>query len=290
MKKHITHFKQWIHDKVGNGVDADEELLEECLGAIKDTLRAQLKGRGLQKLSPSGTSATERQMWCMENGVETTNRDQFKQATRLKMIVSSVAEHTIVYLMKEAGIPIERCQERTETNLGEITLRGSWDYVLDGEVVDFKCTSDENYKDKFKSSKSLSESDPFGYKAQLSIYAQGAGLPAGGWHVYNLNTGDIKAIPFKGLEESADFEVHEFTNRLTESRKYDSVEDIPVCQFPQNHWHKGNPYVNGSGELQVAWNCARCNYLDKCWPNNKKTKQSIDKVRVVIEDNQTRDS
>jgi len=179
----------------------------------------------------------------------------FKIETRIKMLVSGVAEHLVVFLMKEAGIPIENTQKRVKVRIEEsdLDMSGSIDYTLDGGVRDFKCTNDESYKQKFRGGPTLAENDPFGYLAQGNLYARGMGMKFKGWDVFNLNTGDIKAISAGSIQNEMEEQIDFFQHKLEIAREAKDVNELEQCYEMQD---------NGT----IAWQCARCNFVKQCFP------------------------
>ncbi len=275
MSNHIKQFKQFIYDSAGDNThQINEENLQYCLKSVEGCLRAFFKGRK-PSLSPSGMSVERRKMWHLLNKTKGYNKDQFKPTSRIKMLVSSVAEFIIVFLMKEAGIKIHNEQDKLNMEFQGVKMKGSCDYGLDGKMHDFKCCSGDNYRVKWKNTKTLLEHDEFGYIIQLPTYHKGAewSTGVGGWDVYNLDTGDIKHISAKKLDYEMDMSIEHFEEKLKDVKRAKSWEEFPPCH---------QPIITKSGVEQLDWRCARCPFVKTCWGNKyEPTKKNINQISYI---------
>lgn len=247
--------REYLSD-FGNKKKIDGQNLEQCLSEIKAVLEGSAKGRKAS-ISPSQTNMTPRQLWFTLNGFENEyNPDQFKEFSKLKMLYSSVCEHVLSLLMKEAGLDFEAPKERlkvviTTPDGHEVEMVGSDDGSLDGNVIDIKMPNEEVFKTKFKSPKYLAENDMFGYLPQAYLYSKAKGQPFSGWIVSCASTGAVKFISAKGinLEESLD----EFKENYDLAMKAKTYEEAP-CKFD---------YIDDKGK--IPWQCSRCRFRDACW-------------------------
>lgn len=274
MSNHIKNLKEFVQSVAGSDTHKpNEENIETLLSDVEKCVLSFFKGRK-NSISPSQTSMTERQLWFTLNGYQDKNPDAFKPETRIKMLVSSVAEHLIVFLMKEAGIEITNQQASTEISEEDagVEMRGSIDYELDGQIRDFKCTSDENFRTKFRGGPTLAKNDPFGYLAQAELYSRGMGKEFGGWDVFNLNTGAIKSVAASSIKHEMEHQVDFFQYKLDTAREARRFSDLPMC----------HP-IREDGV--VAWQCSRCNFVKQCFPDAvNEGEPGMPKYKIKIEE------
>lgn len=254
---HLDKLEEML-SKLGSNYEPSEENIKECMSAIEDSIRSAFKRRK-PSISPSQTGLTERQIWFITNGhTDVYNPDQFKPETRLKMLVSSVAEHLIVMLMREGGVDVKNVQKRLKVKIEEagMELTGSNDYEIDG-VVDCKVTNSDSFKTKFRSAKTLAENDHFGYLGQAYLYAKGSGKYFQGWDVFDANTFKFKHVSAKNIQKELKEAYDEFVSKLHVASLMDHWDDVEPC-YELEHTNSGT---------RLAWQCSRCPWRDTCWPN-----------------------
>ena len=296
--KHLDQLWKLL-PQLGNKVEFKEENIQAFLEEIEAVVRGSALGRS-PSISPSQTNQTVRQLWFCLNDVESTyNPDQFKPASKMKMLFSSVCEHVLILLLKEAGanidVPKGRIHVEFTTPKGNIIkMSGTDDYRIDDEVVDCKMPDAEVYKTKFKSAKALVKGDVFGYIPQGNCYAKGAGKEFGGWDICNTSTGEIKHISAKTIDMEKSMGA--FFNRYDEAVEAGDV--MPDCQFSSWSHYDGTrksmqttkfsaanpqPFLELSDGV-LPWECSRCIRRDTCWTDLERIDKPKDGVRhrVVI--------
>ena len=291
--KHLDLLAELL-PQLGNKVVFKEENVQALLEEVKAIVEGSAYGRS-PSISPSQTNLTVRQLWYVLNGfTDVYNPDQFKPESKMKMLFSSVCEHVLILLLKEAGanieVPKERIHVEFTTPKGRLVkINGTDDYRIDGEVVDCKMPNEEVYKDKFKSTKKLKEGDVFGYVPQGHCYAKGADKNFMGWDVCCTSTGKIKHISAKGIDMEAS--IQPFLIRYDEAM--DAEDETPDCSFrSMSHYDRSKggmmttqfsadspqEFLELSGNV-LPWECSRCPWRDTCWANLERIEKASGSVR-----------
>ena len=142
-----------------------EENLEWMATELKNILRTRLAEREQvdDPLRFSSMGKKDRQIWYMSR--PDVEKEPMTDKTYFKFLYGDVIELLVLFLAKESGHTVEDTQREIEVN----GVKGHIDAIIDGTVVDVKSASPFSFK-KFANN-TLTESDPFGYVAQLAGYS-----------------------------------------------------------------------------------------------------------------------
>jgi hypothetical protein len=174
------------------------------------------------------------------------------------MMIGDIVEAVFKGLLKEAGIKYED-SDSVVLELGNASISGTYDIVIDDAVDDIKSASNWSYTNKFESFNTLKESDAFGYIAQLAGYAKASGKRAGGWWVVNKATGNFKYVPADGID--VDTEV----NKIEETCKTVEENVFKRCFEAEPEMFRGKP----TGNKVLNTHCGFCSYRYDCWSTLK---------------------
>jgi hypothetical protein len=180
----------------------------------------------------------------------------------MNMLIGDIVEAAFKGILTSAGVSFED-GHKASMELGEYTIEGTHDIVIDGKVDDIKSASPWSYTNKFKDYDSLAEHDSFGYVDQLVGYSKALGVPAGGWWVVNKGNGEFKYVPASGLRKEA-----EHTKRLSaieEKAKLLDTGSFYRCHEDQPETFRGKE----TGNRILGVECGFCRYKQDCWPNAK---------------------
>lgn len=294
--KHLDTLRQYL-PTLGNGEPlTNQEALERCMSEIRNTIEASILGRK-PSISPSGTENAPRYFkHILDGNTDVFNPDQFKPQAKLKMLINSVVEHVIVLLMEEAGINVEapknKMHVKIETPAGNIVeMAGSYDYTINGKIVDAKVVNKENFQGKFKSAKHLASNDIFGYLLQGYLYETGEGKPFYGWDVFCGDDYRFKHISSRNIQQGIQDKLERFGRRYDEALEAESAYDLPLCypletkqtrlingEFVQTNEPLTNPFTGEEG-TRIAWQCSRCPFRDSCFKNLTEERKPNDGVR-----------
>ena len=174
----------------------------------------------------------------------------------MNMMIGDIVEAVFKAILTEAGVEYEDT-DKVSLDLGDDSVSGSYDLIIDGAVDDIKSASDWSYRNKFNSYESLASGDSFGYIAQLAGYAKAADKKAGGWWVVNKSNGSFKYVPATGLDVDGEvFKIKNTVNKIKENKFEKCFQPIPE-KFRGKE--TGNRILNT--------NCKFCSYRFDCWPS-----------------------
>ena len=172
----------------------------------------------------------------------------------MNMMLGDIVEAVFKGILKEAGVKYEDT-DKVILNLGDDTVSGSYDLIIDGAVDDIKSASDWSYRNKFDSYDTLSRSDGFGYIAQLAGYAKASGKKAGGWWVVNKANGQFKYVP------ATDIDVDEEVSKIKDTVNKVKENKFERCFEPVPETFRGKP----TGNQVLNDGCKFCSYRLDCW-------------------------
>ncbi len=166
-----------------------DKLMVGLEGALRGwaTPRAQSSG-----LRMSNVGRPNRQLWYDIKADAT--QEEISPAVMFRFLYGHVVEELLLFFVDLAGHKVEMQQAEVDV----CGLKGHIDSIIDGVVIDVKTASDFSFK-KFKDGR-LSESDPFGYLAQLAGYEHGLKRQGGGFLVANKSTGELCLFKPNDLE------------------------------------------------------------------------------------------
>ena len=174
----------------------------------------------------------------------------------MNMMIGDIVEAVFKGILKEAGVKYEDT-DKVSLDLGDDSVSGSYDLIVDGAVDDIKSASDWSYRNKFESYDSLASGDGFGYVAQLAGYAKASGKKAGGWWVVNKANGQFKYEPATGLDIDKEVSQIKDTVQTVKENKFER------CFEPVPETFRGKP----TGNKVLNNGCKFCSYRYDCWTN-----------------------
>ena len=174
----------------------------------------------------------------------------------MNMMIGDIVEAVFKAILTEAGVEYEDT-DKVSLDLGDDSVSGSYDLIVDGAVDDIKSASDWSYRNKFESYDSLASGDGFGYVAQLAGYAKASGKKAGGWWVVNKANGQFKYIPATGLDIDKEISHIKKTVETVKENKFEKrFQPVP---------EKFRGKETGNTVLNTG--CKFCSYRFDCWPS-----------------------
>jgi hypothetical protein len=192
------------------------------------------------------------QLWYEKNKPEVAL--PFPTTFIMNMMLGDIVEAVFKGLLKEAGVQYED-SKTVHLDVGDDSIRGSYDIVINDAVDDIKSASDWSYRNKFESYDTLASGDGFGYIGQLAGYAKASGKKVGGWWVVNKANGAFKYVPATGLDLNEEVKKIEDTVKTVKENKFEKC----FQPIPEKFRGKetGNQILNPS--------CKFCSYRFDCW-------------------------
>ena len=171
----ITELPQDIYDVLSSesddslsaegGVDFGQRLTSHVNGALYNKPRER---------SPNSLYASEigkpctRQLYYSRTIPE--QGEEMRGATFYKFLYGNVIEEITLELAKQAGHKVEHEQLVFERKVGDWSIRGRCDAVIDNHMVDVKSASKFAFQKYEKAGAVTSDNDSFGYRHQLHFY------------------------------------------------------------------------------------------------------------------------
>ena len=248
---------QYMTDAVRGDSAMTEGTIQQVAADVANALRNQFgsgKSRGDFKIRMSNVGRPTCQLWYEKNKPEAAL--PMPTNFMMNMMIGDIVEAVFKGVLKEAGVKYEDT-EKVTLDIGDTSINGSYDIVIDNAVDDIKSASDWSYRNKFESFASLASGDGFGYVGQLAGYAKASGKRVGGWWVVNKANGHFKYVPATGLDMDAELAKIENTVKTVKENKFER------CFEPVPETFRGKP----TGNKVLNNGCKFCSYRFDCWDN-----------------------
>jgi len=249
-----------LHQYMDSAVKGDSTMSETTINQvaadISDALKRQFGGgtkRGDFRLRMSNVGRPTCQLWYEKNKPEVAL--PFPTTFIMNMMLGDIVEAVFKGLLKEAGVQYED-SKTVHLDVGDDSIRGSYDIVINDAVDDIKSASDWSYRNKFESYDTLASGDGFGYVGQLAGYAKASGKKVGGWWVVNKANRAFKYVPATGLDLEAEVQKIKDTVQTVEENKFEKCFQPVPEKFRGKE--TGNEILNDG--------CKFCSYRFDCWP------------------------
>jgi len=248
---------QYMTDAVRGDSAMTEGTIQQVAADVANALRNQFgsgKSRGDFKIRMSNVGRPTCQLWYEKNKPEVAL--PMPTNFMMNMMIGDIVEAVFKGVLKEAGVKYEDT-EKVTLDIGDTSINGSYDIVIDNAVDDIKSASDWSYRNKFESFASLASGDGFGYVGQLAGYAKASGKRVGGWWVVNKANGHFKYVPATGLNMDDELAKIENTVKTVKENKFER------CFEPVPETFRGKP----TGNKVLNNGCKFCSYRFDCWDN-----------------------
>tara|TARA_B100000900_G_scaffold357968_1_gene328632 strand:+ start:7144 stop:8004 length:861 start_codon:yes stop_codon:yes gene_type:complete len=247
---------QYMEDATHGKTKMSESTIKQVANDVAEALQRQFGGgkKGDFRFRMSNVGRPACQLWYEKNKPEVALP---KPTTFvMNMMLGDIVEAVFKGLLKEAGVKYKDT-EKVSLDIGNTSINGSYDIVIQDAVDDIKSASDWSYKNKFESYSTLASSDAFGYVAQLAGYAKASGKKAGGWWVVNKANGQFKYVPASGMDVDTEIEKIQSTVDNVNKNKFKR------CFEPEVETFRGKE----TGNKILSKTCSFCSYRNDCWPN-----------------------
>jgi len=250
-----------LHQYMENAVKGKSSMADDTIKQVASDVAFALKRQfgGVNKrdkfgLRMSNVGRPTCQLWYDKNKPEAAI--PLPTTFVMNMMLGDIVEAVFKAVLKEAGVKYEDT-DKVSLDLGDDSVSGSYDLIVDGAVDDIKSASDWSYRNKFESYDSLASGDSFGYVAQLAGYAKASGKKAGGWWVVNKANGQFKYIPATGLDIDKEISHIKKTVETVKENKFEKrFQPVP---------EKFRGKETGNTVLNTG--CKFCSYRFDCWPS-----------------------
>ena len=250
-----------LHQYMENAVKGKSSMADDTIKQVASDVAFALKrqfGGGSKRdkfgLRMSNVGRPTCQLWYDKNKPEAAI--PLPTTFVMNMMLGDIVEAVFKAILKEAGVKYEDT-DKVSLDLGDDSVSGSYDLIIDGAVDDIKSASDWSYRNKFESYDSLASGDGFGYVAQLAGYAKASGKKAGGWWAVNKSNGQFKYVPATGLNVDEEVQSIKKTVDTIKENKFER------CFQPVPEKFRGKE----TGNTVLNTGCKFCSYRFDCWPS-----------------------
>ena len=239
-------------------VEISEPVLDEFAAACRAALKKHLTEPPQQfTLRMSNIGRPKCQLQLEKSGAP-READGYNHV--LRMLQGDLGEALIIALLKAAGVNVEKQQEPVALDIAGVTIQGTYDVLIDGQVWDIKTASPYSYSYKFNTSyDNFVRGDTLGYVGQGYGYALAAGAPFGGWIVMDKSSGEINV-----LEASQDPGEYKRVQEALAKTVSEVIEDEPFSRCFEDVAEIHRKKLTGNRILSVP--CQLCPYKFTCWP------------------------
>lgn len=248
--------------------EVTEEVLDQVAADVKTALKKQLTGKSRKEnftMRMSNLGRAKCQLWYDKNKPEAATPMQ--PFFLMQMLIGDVTEAVLKGLLRAAGVAFKDTDTVTLDVNGK-SIRGSYDLLLDNEVVDIKSASPWSYTNKFSDYETLEAGDSFGYVSQLVGYAKAAGVDVGGWLVVNKSNGEFKYL-------KAEPDVDAVLKQIAETVEYIDSN----APFKRSYEAEAETFYGKlTGNLVVPEACKFCNYRSDCWKGTRELPKLVTKA------------
>ena len=250
----IYHALDSDHQHETNEVLATKYAIQISVELTKATdQRTDAREKGRLWASDLGKPCL-RQHWYNFN--DNPTKEKLDGHTKFKFLYGNILEESVLYLAEEAGHDVSHCQARVETQVGDWTISGRIDGVVDGHLLDVKSTSTYGFK-RYKEGINA-VNDSFGYRFQLGFYKS-----FGDFDVPIVDSGFLWID--KGNGHLLYTQVDDLpTKAELISRAQDIIEAVDKDEqmVPRAY---GPTAYGKSGNMSLPMACSYCPHKQQCW-------------------------
>ena len=246
---------QYMENAVKGTSTMSDATIKQVADDVADAIKRQFgsgKTRGDFTLRMSNVGRPTCQLWYEKNKPEVAL--PMPTTFVMNMMIGDIVEAVFKGLLKEAGVKYEDT-EKVTLDLGDTSINGSYDIVINDAVDDIKSASDWSYRNKFESFDTLASGDGFGYVGQLAGYAKASGKRAGGWWVVNKANGQFKYVPADNLDMDKELDKIKTTVATVKENEFER------CFQPVPEKFRGKE----TGNKILNDGCRFCSYRFDCW-------------------------
>ena len=265
----------WLRKYNRGEVTFSPELIQEYTNNVQERIGKERNKKFTLRMSNLGRPVCQ-----LQNDKLGTPRISTNEYQRMyTFMAGDMGELWLIMVMKAAGVAVDDYNVPVELLIGGEKIKGTADIIIDGILWDIKTMSSKSYQKyiNFGGFKSLEEDDPFGYVEQGFAYAEGLGLPFGGWIILNKNTGDI-AIS----EVPINYDKYKSESLARSAKTIQIVMDTVTADDVQRQFSPIEETFNKkpTGNMILPVTCGWCEYTESCWPNAEYRKSAVSSAKT----------
>ena len=170
----------FLRSAIEGKASMSDEIIEQVAADVVTSLHKQFNGgpRDSFRLRMSNIGKPRCQLWFAKNDPET--EENKPTSFMLNMLMGDWSEAIFKGILRASKVDFKD-NDNVTLDLGDVSIKGEYDMILDDKVDDVKSTTPWGYDNKFTDYNTLKNADDFGYVAQLVGYAKASGKEVGGW-------------------------------------------------------------------------------------------------------------
>lgn len=260
----------FLRSAIEGKASMSDEIIEQVAADVVTSLHKQFNGgpRDSFRLRMSNIGKPRCQLWFAKNDPET--EENKPTSFMLNMLMGDWSEAIFKGILRASKVDFKD-NDNVTLDLGDVSIKGEYDMILDDKVDDVKSTTPWGYDNKFTDYNTLKNADDFGYVAQLVGYAKASGKEVGGWWVINKVNGQFKYVP----AEEADSETVLETIKGTVDY-INNDEPFARCFEPEEETYRRKP----SGNMKLNKTCNWCDHKKKCWPDLQERESLVSQAAI----------
>lgn len=274
--------KDFLLRAVRGETDLSPAVLDDFAQTCKEALKKQFTSRDQDwRVRMSGLGRP----LCQQIQGRDGSTEEMTYNAILRFLIGDLVEAVMMVVLKEAGVTIVDSQKSCKLKLGNETVEGTLDVILDdpvnGEKVwDIKSASPFSYAQKFsRGYDNLKSDDPFGYLMQGFLYATAVGKDFGGWLVVDKSSGEIQFVQAPDdQEEDRMAYIEEAVNRVAKLSSGFTYSKPPMQ--PEEETYSVSKVIHKTGNKLLNKTCTFCGYREVCWPKAVKHEKVTSKARI----------
>lgn len=264
MNEILIKVQQYLAQANEGPVNMPDSLIEEFGDACKTALRRQFTEPKRDKFTLR-MSNVGRPLCQLQMEAAGTKGDVRGYNAKMVSLFGDIIEAAAIAILQASGNPISEKFTRVSLKLGETSIDGTLDVLMesDDSVYDIKSCSKYQWDTKYgpgTSFERLFEGDDFGYIGQGYGYAKARGKRFAGWIVINKNSGEWNIVPAPAPETlpyDVIKKIEDNVNAILSNKPFErSFTDTAEAYYSKP---TGNRVLNST--------CGFCEFKSTCWPN-----------------------
>lgn len=248
-------------------VELSDELLDEfaasCRAALKKQFNDKRNERFTIRMSNIGRPLCQLQMEAAGTDAEVPSYSH-----KMKMLIGDMIEAAAITIMRAADVNVEKTQGAVHLQVEDVTIQGTYDVKIDGQIYDIKSASSYAFAHKFGEDgfRNLCSDDSFGYVAQGFGYAEADGARFGGWIAIDKSTGEWSVASVPSDQSEYEEARRDALDTITQNVKaLSNGAEFKRCFTDVNELYYGKP----TGNKVLPFSCEYCAFKSACWKSLK---------------------
>lgn len=198
------------------------------------------------------TSSCPRRIWyeaACDERIREGMREKIAGHNRFKFVYGDLIEEVVLYLAELAGHDVADCQKRLTLDMGNFTVAGRIDAIIDGVLIDVKSMEGFSFDRLLKGT----WDDKFGYSRQLGIY-------------YHMLNGEGYQLDGAGILAVNKVNGRMLVHKVSKDDMYQGIKTLhDFSHDPDKFTLPNREVTNKFGNTVLKAGCAYCPFKFDCY-------------------------